>query len=184
MIYGIAHFKKELPNFTGFQLIASFDNYSIFSMTDESVESFPASIKYEQITELEGTTAWRFYGENRSYRSAYSDVEGLEPDADALAQGKRKTKVYYTPEITQSVVTLMKRILKGNINDVYALREDKTGQEDLLTFVESLNTISEITYHKERLLGTEMGKTQLSSLYMWDEDSNSRIGRHYYQLGF
>ena len=153
-------------------------------MAEESAENFPADITYEQITELEGTTAWRFYGENRDYRSAYSDVEGLEPDADALAQGKRKTKVYFTPEITAAVVSLMKRIFKGNVNDVYAAREDQSGKEDLLAFIDSLNTISEITYHKERLLGTEMGKTQLKDLFLWDNNFDSRIGRHYYQLGF
>lgn len=184
MIYALAHFKKEIPQFTGFKLIASFDNYSIFEMTEESADNFPTNIVYEQITELEGTTAWRFYGENRPYRSAYSDVEGLEPDADALAQGKRKTKVHFTPEITAATVLLMKRIFKGNIKDVFLNREDQTGKEDLLTFVESLNTVSDITYHKERLLGTEMGKTQLQDLFLWDADSNSRIGRHYYQIGF
>lgn len=184
MIYAIAHFRKELPQFEGFTLIASFDNYTIFQMTEESEPNFPTNIQYEQITELEGTTAWRFYGENRSYRSAYSDVEGLEPDPESLAAGKRKTKVYFTTEITEATVNLMKRVFKGNVKDVYAEREDQSGKEEILSFIDSLNTISDISYHKERLLGVEMGKTQLQTLFLWDDETNSRINRHFYQLGF
>lgn len=184
MIYGIANFKRELPNFNGFKLVASFDNYTIFSITDESVGNFPTNIEYEQITELEGTTAWKFYCEVRGYRSAYSDVEGLEPDPESLAQGKRKTKIYMTPEITEASLTLAKRILKRNIADVFSTREDQTGKDELLQFVDSLVNVKDLCYHKERLMGTELSKTQLKEMFLWDDLTDSRIGKHQFTLGF
>ena len=184
MRYIIARFRREIPNITGMSSITAFDNYQIFSLTDEAWDNFPENIYREEITELEGTIAWKFYGEVRPYRSAYSDVEGLEPDPDELAKGKRKTKVPFTLEIYNATVNLMKRIFKRNVMDVFAEREDKNGEQELIDFIDSLQTIREIAYHKERLLGTEMSKTQLRELYLWDETTNSRKGRHQFTLGF
>lgn len=179
MAYYIAKFKKQIPS--AIRVIASFDGYAIIETNDETLLN---GISNEQITEFEGTVAWKFYGEVRPYRSAYSDVEGLEPDPESLAQGKRKTKVYFTPEITSFTVQLMKRIFKKNVSDIYDSRESRNGEKEILDFIETLNTIKEISYHRERLLGIEMSKTQLQELFMWDEQTNSRKGRHQFTIGF
>lgn len=179
MAYCIANFKRTFPS--GVKLICSFDNYSIVEASEFSVFD---GVSHEEITEFEATVASKFYGEVRPYRSAYSDVEGLEPDPESLAQGKRKTKVLFTAEIYTATVILMKRIFKRNVMDVFAEREDKNGEQELIDFIDSLQTIREIAYHKERLLGTEMSKTQLRELYLWDETTNSRKGRHQFTLGF
>lgn len=185
MKYYIANFTKAIPNFEGLKLICSCDIYQIYSVTEEALSQNPFDgVVHEEITELEGTVAWKFYGEVRGYRSAYSDVEGLEPDADALAQGKRKTKVYITPEIEAATVQLMKRVFKKNIQDVFSTRENKAGETELLNYVDSLTTIKDICFEKERLLGIEMGKTQLKELGLWDDATNSRIGRMIFELGF
>lgn len=184
MKYCIAKFKRYLPTMDGFKQVASFDNYTLFSITEEALPHFPSDVEYEEVTELEGTVAWKFYGEARPYRSAYSDVEGLEPDPESLAEGKRKTKVHYTAEIYNATVALMKRIFKRNILDVYAEREDQTGKEEIISLIDSLTTVKDISYHRERLLGTEMSKTQLKELGLWDDSINSRIGRHQFTTGF
>jgi len=185
MRYAIARFRREIPNIGGMRLVASFDMYQIFEFaTDEAWDNFPSNVPREEITEFQGTVSWRFYGEVRGYRSAYSDVEGLEPDPDELAKGKRKTKIYMTEEITNETISLMKKIFKRNIIDEFDTRSDRTGEQELLDFVDSLTTIKEISYHKERLFGTEMSKTQLRELYLWDDPRDSRKGRHHFLLGF
>jgi hypothetical protein len=179
MSFYIAKFKRYIPQ--NIKVIASFDGYSVIECTDYSLLT---DIQHEEITEHEATVAWKFYGEARPYRSAYSDVEGLEPDPDQLAKGKRKTKVYFTMEIYQSTVLLMKRIFKRNVQDIFSEREDKTLESEILSFIDSLETIRDISYHRERLLGTEMSKSQLKELFLWDDETNSRIGRHQFTLGF
>ena len=184
MKYYIAKFKKTIPMITGMKQIASFDLYTIFSIEENRIDQLPVNIEYEEITEIEGTVAWRFYGEVRGYRSAYSDVEGLEPDPDELAKGKRKTKVYHTPETEAATIQLMKRIFIRNVIDIFNERENKDDMQKIIDFISSLNAIKDITYHKERLLGIEMSKTQLKELYIWDEATNSRVGRHQFTIGF
>lgn len=185
MKYYIANFTKALPIISGMTLVCSCDIYQLYSLTDEALTQNPfEGVPHEEITELEGTTAWKYYGEVRGYRSAYSDVEGLEPDPESLAKGKRKTKVYITPEIEAATVLLMKRIFKKNVQDVFAKREDKSQEQNLLAFIDSLNSIKDICYEKERLLGIEMSKTQLQELGLWDDETNSRKGRMIFELGF
>lgn len=184
MRYIIARFRREIPNIVGMSSITAFDNYQIFSLTDEAWDNFPENIYREEITELEGTVAWKFYGEVRGYRSAYSDVEGLEPDPDELAKGKRKTKIYFTPEIEAATILLMKRFFKRNVLDIFAEREDQTGKEDIISMIDSLSSIKEICYKKEELLGVEMSKTQLRELFCWDEETDSRIGKMVFKEGF
>jgi hypothetical protein len=87
-------------------------------------------------------------------------------------------------EIYQSTVLLMKRIFKRNVQDIFSEREDKTLESEILSFIDSLETIRDISYHRERLLGTEMSKSQLKELFLWDDETNSRIGRHQFTLGF
>jgi hypothetical protein len=78
----------------------------------------------------------------------------------------------------------MKRIFKRNIKDVFAERGTTEGQQEILDMIDGLNTIRDISYERERLLGIEMSKTQLKELYLWDEEKDMRIGRHQYTLGF
>lgn len=185
MKHCIANFTKEIPTIVGMQYVVSLDHYSIFTMTDEAWEQFPKdSVSYEEIEELEATEAWRYYGDVRGYRSAYSDVEGLEPDADELAKGKRKTKIYITPEIEAAVITLMKRIFKKNVQDEFNTRESRDGEEAILNMIDGLSTIRELNYKREEVLGIEMPKAQLQELFLWDDDTNSRIGRHQFTPGF
>jgi hypothetical protein len=178
MAYYIAHIKGAFPS--GVRLISSFDYYSVVEVNDPSILQ---EFSHEEISEAEATIGIKFYGEIRPYRSAYSDVENLEPDPEALANGKRKTKVYHTHETYNATLTLMKRIFKRNIMDVFAEREDKSKEQEILNFIDSLSTIREISYHRERLLGIEMTKTQLNELYLWDNETNSRKGRHHFLLG-
>lgn len=182
MRYCIAKFQREIPSIQGMQCVVSFDHYSIFKVTDEVLETFP--IEYEEISELEGEVAWKYYGDVRGYRSAYSDLEGLEPDPESLAKGKRKTKVYITPEIEAATITLMKRIFKRNIKDEFDTRNSRDREEEILNIIDSLQTIREISYKREEFLGTEMTKTQLQELYIWDNATNSRVGRHQFTTGF
>jgi hypothetical protein len=185
MRYLIANFKKEIPAIPGMFLISSVSHYQIYKLTEESWDTFPFNdVDWEEITELEGVEAWKYYSEVRGYRSAYSDVEGLEPDPDELAKGKRKTKVYITPEIEKATITLMKRVFKRIVIEEFNNRESNQEQTEILSLIDSLETIKEINYHKERLLGIEMPKKQLQELMLWDDETNSRIGRMYYNLGF
>ena len=185
MKYCIANFRRSIPLSDDLKLISAFDNYQIFEVSDSLFERFAEfGVAYEEITELEGTVAWRFYGEVRPARSAYSDVEGLEPDADSLAQGKRKTKVPFTDDIYNATVNLMKRIFRRNVIDIFDTRDSRTGESEILDLIDSLTTIRDIAYHRERLLGIEMSKTQLRELYLWDDETDSRRGRHQFTLGF
>lgn len=179
MAYYIAKFKRYVPS--GVREIVSYDYYSIIETDDPNTLN---DVSHEEITDYEATVAFKFYGEVRPYRSAYSDVEGLEPDPDELAKGKRKTKIYITPEIDAGRILLMKRIFKRNVLDVFSEREDQTGKEEILAMIDGLTTVKDICYKKEELLGIEMSKTQLLELGCWDEATNSRIGRMVFTLGF
>lgn len=185
MKYLIANFKKTIPTISGMSLVSSVTGYQIYKLTDDAWDVFPFdNVDWEEITELEGTEAWKYYGEVRGYRSAYSDVEGLEPDADELAKGKRKTKIYITPDIDAATVRLMKRIFKKLVIEEFNKRDTREGEVEILSFIDGLTSIKEINYHKERLLGIEMPKTQLKELFLWDDNTNSRIGRTYFTIGF
>jgi hypothetical protein len=185
MRYLIANFKKEIPVINGLSVVPSLSHYQVYKLTEEAWDLFPFdSVDWEEITELEGTQAVKYYGEVRGYRSAYSDVEGLTPDPDELAKGKRKTKVYITPEVEQATVTLMKRVFKKIVIDEFNNRESKQGQEEILAEIDDTSTIKEINYCRERLLGIEMPKSQLKELLLWDDNTNSRIGRMHFNLGF
>ncbi len=182
-MFVIARFRKEIPQISGMKLIASFDNYQIFEIPESSLSEWPENIEYEEIGQLEGTTAWKFYGEVRPYRSAYSDVEGLVPDKQN-SRGVNKTNVPFDWDIYNATVLLMKRILKRNIKDIFDERGNHEGEQELLDLIDSLTTIREITYQRERLLGIEMPKTQLRELYLWDDEKDVRIGPQHYLLGF
>lgn len=185
MKYYIARFEREIPNIPGMSIVVSLDNYSIFKLTDEAVAQFPHdTVPWEEITEIEGTVAWKYYGEVRPYRSAYSDVEGLTPDPESLAAGKRKTKIPFNWDTYNATVLLMKRIFKRNVQDEFNTRESRDGEEQILNMIDSLSTIRELNYKREELLGVEMPKTQLQEMFLWNEETNSRVGRHQFTLGF
>lgn len=182
-MFVLAHFRKEIPKITEMRMVVALDNYQIFELPESSLAEWPENVPYEEITEMEGTTAWRFYGEVRPHRSAYSDLEGLVPDKQN-SRGVNKTNVPFNWDIYNATVLLMKRIFKGNVKDIFAQRGTTEGQQEILDFIDSLNTIRELSYERERLLGTEMSKTQLREMYLWDEERDMRVGKHYYLLGF
>lgn len=182
-MFVLARFKREIPEITGMRMVIALDNYQIFELPESSLAEWPENIEYEVLTELEGTTAWRFYGEVRPYRSAYSDIEGLVPDKQN-SRGVNKTNVPYDWSIYNSTVSLMKKIFKRNVKDVFNERGNHEGEQEILDMIDGLTTIRQISYERERLLGTEMPKTQLRELYLWDEEKDMRIGRHHYLLGF
>lgn len=182
-MFVLANFKREIPQIEGMRLVAALDHYQIFEVTTEALQLWPESVPYEELTDIEGTTAWKYYGEVRGYRSAYSDIEGLVPDKQN-SRGVNKTNVPFTQEIYDAVVTLMKRILKKNISDVFAERGNNDGEEQLLSYIDTLSTIRDISYEREKLLGIEMSKTQLRELFLWDEEFDRRKGKHHYILGF
>ena len=182
-MFVIAKFKKEIPKLEGLRTVVSFDHYSIFEVTDVTLTQWPTNIEYEEITELEGTTAWKFYGEVRLGRSAYSDMEGLVPDK-VNSKSQNKTTVLFTMEIYVAVVTLMKRIFKRNVKDIFTERKNREAEQKILDHIDTISTIRQLSYERERYLGTEMSKTQLRELYLWDEENNMRQGRHHYTLGF
>lgn len=182
-MFVIAKFKREIPKLEGLRIVVSLDHYSIFEVTDATLAQWPANAEYEEITELEGTTAWKFYSEVRPHRSAYSDVEGLVP-TKKNSKGINKTNVPFDWDIYNATVTLMKRIFIRNVKDVFAERGNNEGEQEIIDFINGLTTIRQLSYHRERLLGTEMSKTQLRELYLWDEEKDMRKGRHQYTLGF
>jgi hypothetical protein len=184
MKYGIARFKRYIPVIEGMKVIVSFDNYSILEITEEAFENFPSDIRFVEVSEYAATVSWKFYSEVRGYRSAYSDVEGLEPDAEALADGKRKTKVYFTQEIYDGLKELLRTIMKANIADVFDARANRDGEQTIIDEIDSYTTVREFCYGREKYLGIEMSKTQLLELGLWDNETNSRIGRMHYILGF
>jgi len=183
MKYFLANFKKNIP--VGLKQITSVNGFQMYSVTDEVLLTNPFDgVTHEEITEIEGTVAWKFYGEVRGYRSAYSDVEGLEPDADSLAKGKRKTKVYHTTETESATIQLMKRVIRLNIKEIFDARDSRDGEEDVLNTINSCTSLKELAFAQEELLGVEMSKTQLSELFMWDEQTDSRKGKMHFILGF
>lgn len=184
MRYAITDFRKEIPSIPGMKMMVSLDGVQIMSFTDVAWSAFPEGIYREEIPELEGSEAWKFYSDVRGYRKAYSDVEGLIPDADELAKGSRKTKIYITDEINAATVSLMKKIMKYNIKKEFDKRGNRDYESEIMAHVDSLQTIRDINYEREKLLGTEMPKKQLQELFLWDDSTNSRKGQNQYTLGF
>lgn len=185
MKYYIAHFKNAIPQIEGMKIITCYDMYSIISLEDEqSLIFIPKDVHVEEITEIEGTVAWKFYGISRDFRKAYSDIEGLEPDADELAKGSRRTKVYITPEINDATISLMKRIFRCRIIEEFDTRESRDGEEEILEMIDSLTTIKDLNIKREELLDIEMPRVQAIEMGLWDEQTNQRIKPVNYNYGF
>lgn len=185
MRYFIINFKKEVPNISGMKMITSLNTYSVFSFeNDQGIAQIPSDVRVEEIEELEATEGVKFYGQPNDHRRAYSDVEGLEPDPDELAKGKRKTKIYFTPQIYKATLKLMKRIFINVIKDELDRRGDHTREKELVDFVNSLKTIKEVNIERERLIGIEMPKSQAIELGLWDTEKNRRKGDVDYGFDF
>ena len=166
MKHFIVRFYKEVPQITGMTSICWLDSYGIFSVTAEAESALLAlDVSKEEITEDEAITGSKFYGISRDYRKAYSVVEGLEPDEE----GGSKTKVYHTDHTRSVTISLMKKITKHRIVDEFNRREDRTGEESLLTSVDAATTIWDLNILREDLLGVEMPVYQAQEMGLLDE---------------
>jgi hypothetical protein len=202
MKYYLAKFFRYVPQISGMQVITGVDNFTIIKVTTDQalteLQAHPDNIPLVELTEIEATDACKFYGETRGYRKAYSDVEGLEPDADELVKGKRKTKVYITPAQEQAVISLMKKAFKLHIEE--EMKDRKAGKPELtgksrkqydknihvalLEKLDTLNTIDDIVEAREQVLGIEMSKDLAVRKGLWDEQKNLRKGKMQYGVRF
>lgn len=193
--YFLAKFYRYIPQIEGMKGITGVDNFNIVKVSTDAalaeLTAHPDEIPFIELTELEATQGSKFYGETRGYRKAYSDVEGLEPDPESLAEGKRKTKVYLTPELEAATISLMKKAFHFHIDDEMACREygepDLDGNPrpphsperhtELKAFVDGLTTIDEIVEARETILGIEMCKDLAKRKGLWNDERNVRIDR-------
>lgn len=185
MKYCMAQFKKEIPSLEGVSMLpGSLSMYQFFEVQDSVWEDTfpPEGITYVELSELEATEAVKFVSIIKDFRNAYSDVEGLEPDEDQLE--KRKTRVYYTDELFEATVSLMKKHTKRLIQDEFDTRESRDEEQALLDTIEECTTVRELNLKREELLGISMPKAQLQELGEWDDETNSRITPTDYNLGF
>lgn len=197
MKYYLAKFFRYIPQINGMTVIGCVDNFNIIRIESDAamaeLRAHPDNIPVVEITEAEATVAPKYYGETRGYRKAYSDLEGLEPDADELAKGQRKTKVYMTPEVTAATISLMKKAFKFHVDDEMKDRQggkrrgknyEKKKHDDLHARVEAFSTIDEIVDAREELLGIEMSKDRATRLGKWDAATDNRIGRVKFGIQF
>lgn len=169
MKYFIIRFQREVPQIEGMSLIVWFDSYGIFSVTEASEEAvLSLNVPLEEISEDEALKGPKFYGVSRDYRSAYSEVEGLEPDKE----GGYKTKVYHTDDTISATLSLMKKISKKRVEDEYARRDDTSGKESVLQSLEDAESIWDINTLRENLLGVEMPMYQAMEMGLADENKN------------
>jgi hypothetical protein len=200
--YFLAKFYRYIPTIEGMKVLGGIDNFNTVEITSDSalaqLTAHPDEIPFIELTELEVFQGVKFYGETRGYRKAYSDVEGLEPDADELEKGSRKTKVYITPEIEAATISLMKKAFNFHIDDEMACREcnelDFEGKQrpahseqrhiELKAIVDGLTTIEDIVEKRETILGIEMCKDLAKKKGLWDEERNTRINKVIFGLQF
>lgn len=195
MKYFLAKFLRYVPQINGVESISAVDNFNIIKVsTDQALaelQSHSDEIPLVEITEIEGTEAFKFYGETRGYRKVYSDYAGLEPDADELAKGQRKTKVYLADSLKPHVISLMKKAFKFHINEEMKDRQlhdhecyDKAQHESLLAQADAFTTIDQIVDARETLLGIEMCKDRAAKLGKWDHSKDNRIDRVQFGIQF
>ena len=200
--YFLAKFYRYIPTIEGMKVLGGIDNFNTVEITSDSalaqLTAHPDEIPFIELTELEVFQGVKFYGETRGYRKAYSDVESLEPDADELEKGSRKTKVYLTPELEAVTISLMKKAFNFHIDDEMACREygepDYNGNPrpphseerhtELKAAVDALTTIDEIVEARETILGIEMCKDLAQRKGLWDDTRNSRINKVVFGVQF
>lgn len=171
-------FYKEIPTVPGMILHSAFDGYNLVEFED-GVEYPLNEYPHVELTEHEVMHGQKFYGEGRSYRSAYSDIEGLEPDADELAKGKRKTKVYHDDETSECCLSLKKKLATRNVLDAFAEREDQTGKDALLAEIDAITTIKDMLIWREEKLGIQMPYPLLKELGLMDENNVRSVPMKY-----
>lgn len=200
--YFLAKFYRYIPQIEGMKNITCVDNFNVVRVITDAalaeLTSHPDEIPFIELTELEATQATKFYGETRGYRKAYSDLEGLEPDSDELEDGKRKTKVYITPELEAATISLMKKAFHFHIDDEMACREygepDLNGNPrpahseerhiELKATVDALTTLDQIVEARETILGIEMCKDLAKRKGLWNDERNVRIDRVQFGVKF
>jgi len=188
MAYYLAKFFRYIPQIDGMTHVGAVDNFNIINVSTDAalaaLKAHPDNIPLVELTETEATIAWKFYGETRGYRKAYSDVEGLTPDADELAKGSRKTKVYHTPDTQAASISLMKKAFHLHIEEEMKDRRnktpnldgstrphyDKTKHDQLNAQADSLNTIDDICKAREEVLGIEMSRDLANRLGLCDSN--------------
>lgn len=184
MKYYIANFKSFIPDIPGLNMITSYDRYQIITLDNEDILSQLNGVRIEEISEYEGTVAWKWYGVTRGYRKTYSDLEGLEPDPEELVKGQRRTKVYITPENEVGAVQLMKRVFKNRVKDEFDTRSTRDTEQEILNRIDSCLTIADICILREELLDIEMPKDLAIKLDLWDMENNKRKKEVDYIYGF
>lgn len=190
MKYYLAKFFRYIPQINGMTVIGCVDNFNIIRITDAALvelQAHPDNIPLAEISEDEANVR-NFYGETRGFRKAYSDVEGLTPDADELAKGDRKTKVYMTDAQKASSISLMKKAMhfhvdiemddrkkeKKELDGKPRPKHDAKKHTDLRKDIDKLKTIDEIVQAREEMLGIEMSKDLATRLGKWDSSRNIR----------
>jgi len=202
MAYYLAKFFRYIPVIDGMSHITGVDNFNIINVTTDAalaeLMAHPDNIPLVEITEQEATQASKYYLETRGYRSAYSDVEGLEPDPESLAKGKRKTKVPLPDDLKPAVISLLKKAFKMHIDEEMKDRRnnkphldgskrpphDENKHRELLSSVDGLNTIDDLHKARESVLGIEMTKDLASRLNLWDDTRNARKEKIKYGVQF
>jgi hypothetical protein len=170
--YYAVKFLREIPVIDGVKIMSAFDGYNIIEIQEGVEYTHLNDYPHVELTEDEVLYGSKFYGEGRDYRSAYSDVEGLTPDADELAKGKRKTKVYHDTESSAATLGLKKKIATRNVLDEFATREDQTGKETLLAEIDAITTVKDMLQWREEKLGMQMPYPLLKELGLMDDDNN------------
>lgn len=155
MTYLAVKFTNEYPSSDIVEFKNSHDGYGLVKILDPNYKGYLAYY-HTELTEFEYQEASKFYGECREYRSAYSDVEGLEPDPDSLSEGKRKTKVYKTPEIEAATVSLMKKITRLRIKEVFDERNNRDGDSALQQELNACETVKDVCWFLEHKFGQEI----------------------------
>lgn len=177
--YYAIKFYKEIPTIEGMTFHAAFDNYNIVEFADGVVYPYLDHYPNVELTEHEVLHGQQFYAEGRDYRSAYSDIENLEPDADELAKGKRKTKVYHCDETHDCTLSLKKKICARNVLDEFATREDQTGKDELLAEINAIINIKDMLKWREEKLGIQMPFPLLKELGLMDSNNDRKIPMKY-----
>ena len=155
MSFYAVKFTKEIPSTDILDFKSSHDGFALINIKDPSYTGYRLYY-HTALTEEEYNIGSLFYDECREYRSAYSDVEGLEPDPESLAQGKRKTKVYKTPEIESITTSLMKKITKLRIKEEFDSRQDRSNEISIVAELDACTTIKQVCWFLEKYFGREV----------------------------
>jgi hypothetical protein len=167
--YYAVKFERYVPSVAGLTIHGSVEHYTLISLESIVDESILDGLPHVELTADEVNIGRLFYGTGREYRKAYSDHEGLVPDADELAKGKRKTKVYMEDSDKDATVSLMKKIARRLVIDEFDTRTDRTGEAALLEELVRLGSIDEINLYKEEKFGFEIPWPQARKLGLIDE---------------